>query len=258
MFDSVIQGLLQGVTEYLPVSSSGHLSLFQQLSNFQGPTLAFDVVLHLATLLATVLYFWRDILLFSTQFFGGFGKAQLRSSEGWRVGWSVVVATLVTGLVGLAIKDVAEAATGSLTMLGLLWLVTACLCFMANWLPENSCRIGLKIGLLVGLAQGFAVMPGISRSGATIVTALALGVSGAEAFRFSFLASLPAIVGAAILELKDVTSMALPSGWWLGFIVAFVVGLVCLVLLRQIVNRRRWWPFGVYCGALGLLCLFVI
>lgn len=252
---SFLQGVLQGATEYLPVSSSGHLSLFQFLTDFRGPSLQFDLLLHLATLLATLLYFRADIWQFSCDFFSGFVSLDARKRQGWRFGWAVVAATFVTGFVGLLIKGPAETAAGSPKILGCLWLVTAFLCFCAWKMTEGDLTPGLKIGLLVGLAQGFAVMPGVSRSGATITVALALGMSAPEAFRFSFLASLPAIAGAALLELKDVQSDALPVGWWLGFLAAFVVGLFCLALLRRVVNSRQWWPFALYCAVLGVVCL---
>lgn len=250
------QGILQGLTEYLPVSSSGHLTLFQYMSGFSGPALSFDLLLHLATLIVTVVYFSRDIISLLSQFCSGFVSQRGRQTEGWRYGWAVIAGTVITGILGLSLKGFVEQGT-SLTVLGLCWLVTAALCELAVFLPEKNGLVTLKIGLIVGLVQGIAVLPGISRSGSTIVCALLLGLSRKEAFRFSFLLSLPAIAGAALLELKDVVSgTALPQGAWFGFILAFVFGFIALILLRQMVAKGRWTGFAVYCAGLGIATLF--
>ncbi len=259
---SLTLGLVQGITEFLPVSSSGHLALLQQLFGIKDAALAYDLILHSATMLATILYFGRDILRLLAQWLGGFVSKEGRGSEGWTTGWAVLAGTVVTALVAFPMKPLMERAMGVPWMVGGGLLVTALLLWYGSALPARRVGRPLSVagGAFVGLVQGIATMPGISRSGSTIVSGMRTGLSAPEAFRFSFLLSLPAIAGATLLELMALLKTpegfsALPSGWQLGASIAFLSGFLSLVLLRKLVTLGRWRPFSVYCAAVGLLSI---
>ena len=253
---SLLLGLLQGVTEFLPVSSSGHLALLQMFLGYGEAPLAFDVVLHVATMLATIVYFRRDILVLSREFCSGFAKSSGRATPGWRIGWAVVAGTVVTAIVGLPLKPLVERALSSPTLVGAGLCVTAALLFLSGASRDGTSRMTLRCGLIVGLAQGIAVLPGISRSGATLAAGLRSGLDRDESFRFSFLLSLPAIAGAVVLEFRHgLSSAGLPEGWYWGALVAFLSGYAALGLLRRFVTGGRLRVFSIYCACLGALAL---
>ena len=253
---AVLLGALQGATEFLPVSSSGHLALAQIFLGFQEAPLAYDLLLHLATVLATVLYFGRDILELTGEWLMGFVNPNARRWTGWRYGWAVVAATGLTAAVGLPLKPYVEIGASNSLWVGLGLLITASVLLGSRWIPQRTRRLGLGTGLLVGVVQGLAVMPGVSRSGSTIVAGLASGLEPQEAFRFSFLLSIPAIVGANLVELHHIGGVsaflaALPEGWGLGFASAFGAGFLSLMALRRVSLFGVWWIFGAYCLVLG-------
>ncbi|MCX7828986.1 MAG: undecaprenyl-diphosphate phosphatase [Thermanaerothrix sp.] len=252
----VLLGLIQGFAEFLPISSSGHLALVQIFLGLKGPQMGFDLMLHMATLLAVVVYFASDMLRFLRDFFLGFLSEEARSSDGWRYGWAVMAGTVVTALVGLPLKPLVEAASQSSLWVGGGLVVTGMVLTLSRFVPQGSKGVGLMVGLVVGLAQGVAVMPGISRSGSTIVAALFMGLSPLEAFRFSFLLSIPAVLGATLVEMLDgggyyAFLSSLPTGWPLGFVAAAVAGLLSLMALRRVSLFRAWWMFGAYCLVVG-------
>lgn len=265
---ALLLGLLQGTTEFLPVSSSGHLALAKLLFSIEDAPLAYDVLLHFATMLATLVYFGRDILSLMMEWFAGFTSAD-RRGEGWRTGWAVLAGTAVTAMIGLPLKPVVVMAAGMPWAVGAGLLLTAALL----WGASLSHRAGegregsvspLK-GALVGIAQGFAVLPGVSRSGATMVAGLKLGMGSGEAFRLSFLMSVPAVLGATLLEARGLLPLGtgggavvtLPEGWVAGMMVAFASGLCSLALLRRMVAAGRWRPFAVYCALAGIAAIFL-
>ena len=255
-------GILQGLTEFLPVSSSGHLSIFQNLAGFDSPPLGFDLVLHGATLLATLLFFRRAWWGVLSDWLLGWKQPQGKRAPGWKTGWAILGGTVVTAGIGLPLQSAVEAAMGSLTIVGCLLVVNAGILFTAGrlYLHLEKRQINLPIGLGVGFAQGLAVFPGISRSGSTICSGLFLGLSPGEAFDFSFLMSLPAVAGAIVLEILQMGGMAgfiqsLPAGWWQGAAAAFVSGFCALALLRRFVVKGRWSVFALYTAALGLFAI---
>lgn len=258
--DVLILGLVQGLTEFLPVSSSGHLALAQNLLAFSEAPLPFDVVLHVATMVATLFYFRKDIRSLLTDWFSGFGSEEGRNRPGWRFGWAVLVGTVMTVGIALPLKGVVESWMASLLAVGCALLVTSLLLGLAQVLPSKDGQVSLRTGFLVGFAQGLAVIPGISRSGSTIVTGLFSGLSPQEAFRFSFLLSLPAILGAILLQLREAGGLSelaqsLPRGWAFGALVAFVSGYLALALLRRVVTLGKWKGFALYCFLLGVVSI---
>lgn len=252
-------GVLQGGTEFLPVSSSGHLALLQNMWSLpQEGLLAFDLLLHCATTLAVLLFFRKDIVVLASEWFKGFFQPQARQESGWRYGWYILAATVLTAIVALPLKNTVEAAMASRLAVGFALVLTGVLLSLVPLIPVQNKSLSLKIALFIGLAQGLAVFPGISRSGLTITAALFMGLSLTEAFRFSFLVAIPAIAGATILEAVKFSKneqFILPAGWVLAVISAFVVGYFCLALLRRLVVSGKWAYFGFYCVLLGLFAI---
>ena len=259
MLHSIILGAVQGLCEFLPVSSSGHLALFQIFMGFGENMLTFDILLHFATLLAVVLYFWRDILQILREWFGGwFGKRR----SGWAYGWAIIIASMITAVIGLALKSTAEKFSESLILVGAGEIFTGIVLVMIPILSSSRRNSSLlSIAIFVGLAQGIAVLPGVSRSGMSIAMALFMGLGISEAFRFSFLISIPAVLGATLLEcvkfLKSGQPVFMPEGYIWGAVVAFVLGLLALIFMRRLVNAKNWALFGVYCLIVGALAVFL-
>lgn len=258
VFQSFFLGLVQGITEFLPVSSSAHLALIQHYLGWAQPALTFDILLHLATMVATLFYFREDLILFGGQWFYGLVQRDARSQPGWNLGWAMIAGTVATVVIGLPLKPLVERFSTSVPVIGFFLLVTSLLLWIATKWKGGEDKISVSRGIKVGLAQGLAVMPGISRSGSTIVAGLGLGLSREDAFRFSFFLSLPAILGASLLELKDVLcekALFLPGGWYLGVITAAVSGYIALALLHKVVTLGKWRYFSWYCALLGIACL---
>jgi undecaprenyl-diphosphatase len=251
----LILGVVQGVTEFLPISSSGHLALLQKFFELPGNLLALDLVLHCATVLAVLCFFRQEAVLILTQWCRGLFLKTDRDTEGWRYGWLLLAGTIVTAVVALPLKNRVEEAMSSYFAVGVGLLVTAGLLCLVPLMPERQQKLSLKAVLLVGLAQGLAVFPGISRSGATLAVALFMGVESQEAFRLSFLMSVPAILGASLLEAVPIVRdplLTLPVGCFAAAFIAFLLGYLSLAFLRRLVLSGKWPYFGVYCFFLGL------
>lgn len=247
-------GAIQGLTEFLPVSSSGHIAIGALLFGVEDPPLTFSVLLHAGTLLATIIFFRKDLseLLVETAKGARSPKAYLASDPG-RTAMGVLIASVPTAIAGLLLKDHVEA-------LGHVpWVVGACLLLSAAAVASTRRGGGAALSptaaqaLLIGLAQSVAILPGVSRSGSTIAAAMLLGVSGAAAFRFSFLLSLPAVTGAVLLSLgKDGALDGMGPGVLLGVAISMIVGYISLVALRRIVDEGRLAAFAVYLVPLGV------
>lgn len=259
-FESIFMGLLQGLTEFLPVSSSGHLGLAKIFFGIGEPTLAYDLALHVATLLAVVLYFWSDITHLLFEWLYAIFRKESRDLPGWRFGWAVIAATAVTVPFGVLLRAPSEAMSVSPLWLSCGFYITSFLLFSTRFLSVGKDEVHPKRGLFVGLMQGIAVMPGISRSGSTIWAGLLSGLSREEAFRFSFLLSIPAILGAVLLEARHLGGSAeflaaLPANWLAGALVSFVSGMLSLMLLRKLVTSDKFWVFAIYCFLLGCVSM---
>jgi len=250
-------GALQGLTEFLPVSSSGHLAIGAHFFHIGDNALALVVLLHLGTLAATVLLFRHDIAALASE-----GIAALRDPDRFRstlegralVG--IAITTLITGVIGLLLHDVADAFAKDLELVGYGFLVSAAFLIASGVARGTSAEVSWWQAVGVGLAQGVAVLPGISRSGVTIAIAMLLGVQGNAAFRFSFLASLPAIAAAAVYESRGAEGLgSLGLQAWLGAAIALVTGYVALVILRRIILVGRMWTFAIYLVPLGLFLI---
>ena len=258
-----ILGVIQGLCEFLPVSSSGHLALLQNLLGFsQEGLLAFDLLLHCATMGVVLLFFRREIRRRLAQWFAGWASHEARKEEGWAYGWLVLAGTVLTALVGLPLKGVVERMMGSSLAVGCGLLATAGLLAIVPLLsdrqgglfsPEAPLR-GVRAALFIGVVQGLAVLPGVSRSGSTIAAGLLMGLGVGAAFQFSFLLSVPAVLGASLLEavkLGRAGELTLPAGWVWAAVAAFALGWAALRLMHRLVLSGRWAYFGLYCMALG-------
>lgn len=268
ILEALVLGVVQGVTEWLPVSSSGHLVLAQQLLGIQVD-IFFDLVLHVATL-AVILGFYRgrvrSILRASWR-----TPAALREADGRRAALLgdpdrrlavlVLVGSVPTAVVGFALEDAAVAWFSSLTAVGVGLAATGVWLALTRLSPlPGAPGLGIAAALVVGLAQGVAVVPGISRSGATIGAALLAGVARDEAVEFSFLLSVPAILGATVFQ-ADAAALGRASAQLgpvlAGSAVAALVGYVALALLVRIVERGAFHRFALYCLPLGVAVLAV-
>ena len=268
LLDGVILGVIQGATEFLPVSSSGHLRIGEHMlgARFPSGTLFFEVALHLATLVAVALYFHREIRDVLVGFFRALGQslkgnwAFWTADEGARWALWIIVASVPTAVIGLGLKKAGLEHFG-LVVVGAGLLVTGLLDWsVERWAPAGEQVIGLRQALLIGIAQGLAVLPGISRSGSTICAGLFQGIPRKTAARFSFLASMPAIAGASLLEAKDLVGTSLPFSWGplvAGMVAALVVGLLCLHGLMRMLAHGRFHYFAPYCWLVGLAAIVV-
>ena len=251
---SVVLGVVQGLTEFLPVSSSGHLVLLQHFLGFKGDNLLFDLLVHMATLLAVVVYFWRDLVALARSL------VDREAAEERRLLFYILVATVVTGTIGLTFKGLLESLFYSPRLVVVTLGITGLVLFLAerfSWGHRSMYRFGWGPSALVGLAQGVAIVPGISRSGSTVAAALLLGMDREQAGRYSFLIAIPAIAGAFVLEVKGVKG--LPSAdigpYLVGMAAAFLVGLASIkVFLKAITSKRLTW-FAYYCWGVALVSL---
>ena len=240
----IFLGIVQGITEFLPISSSGHLFFIQKILKIEGDYLSFFVFLHLATLLAIVVFFSKKIKLFF--------KARLLLN--------ILLVTLISGIMGLGIRFYLKEFFGSTFMLTFCFLANAGILLSIR--PFSGERdissVNSKDALFLGLLQGFSPLPGISRSGITIVGLLRRGFKRSEAFILSFLMAIPLIIGAFFVEFKELgqSSFSLQS-MGLGFVAAFVFGLLALSLVRKTLISKKFKNFAYYCLILALLTLIL-
>lgn len=264
LLKAAVLGFVQGISEFLPISSSGHLQLAGYFMDVEGVPLLFSLLLHLATLAAVCLVFRERIAsLFAVLFRIIIGKSTPADASDKKIIFALFIGTIMTGLIGLLLKDFVESI--DVRVIAACLIVTGIVLILAEKASkkEYSSDISLKQGGVIGLLQGVAVMPGISRSGITISGALLLGLSREEAGEFSFLLSIPAILAAFMLELKsaDTLNTAIPlSSLIAGVVVAFASGYVSLKLLLSLVKRGRLSIFAYYLIpiGLGLLVYFLV
>lgn len=260
MLEATLLGAVQGLTEFLPVSSSGHLALARIFLGANEPSLSYDLVLHISTTFATLIYFSKDLCALYCEWGYGLFNRNARKWNGWRVGCGVIVGSCFTAPIGLFLKDVVEAFSQNSLAVSIGLLITSFLLISSKFIKERDAVLSPFSAAVIGIVQGIAVFPGISRSGSTIWSGLFLGLKKEEAFRFSFLLSIPAILGATLLQAKDVGGAgafysSLPEGWFLGAALSFLLGYVSLVMLKKLVTSSQWWLFGVYTLIIGSLTL---
>ncbi|MCA9485778.1 MAG: undecaprenyl-diphosphate phosphatase [Nanoarchaeota archaeon] len=247
LLSSLIIAIVQGLTEWLPVSSSGHLVLAEKLLGVQNPSLFFDVALHFGTLMAVFVYFGSDIVDIVKDLISG-----KFSSENGRLGLLIIVATIPAALAGFFLKEIFEKVFNSLAITALGFGITGIFLIIASLSKERSHALNTKSAFVIGVAQIFALFPGISRSGSTLGSGLLFGLKEKQAIKFSFLMSIPIIFGANILVIGN---NALPSNLIWATLVAFIVGLGTIHLLygKILTSRKNLKWFGFYALALAIV-----
>lgn len=268
---ALILGLLQGLTEYLPVSSSGHLELGQRILGIHSDSsLTFDIVVHVATVLSTLVILHREV---SWIFMGLFkplkpaGTPPLedplsRFSDSQKYAIKILVSMIPIGIVGVLMKDWVEAAFNGIHVVPVCLLITAVLLTLSFYIrPREKKDITIKDAFIIGLAQAAAVLPGLSRSGSTIATGLLLGVKKAELAQFSFLMVIPPILGEALLEAIDLLKEPEQVEWGVlavGFIAAFISGcFACRVMIALVKKCQLIW-FAIYCAIVGIVSYVIL
>jgi len=254
ILDAVLLGLVQGLTEFLPVSSSGHLAILEHVWRLpEAQRLPLTTMLHLGTAAAMLVFFGRRLAGIIAGCFASQPEARVPSRR--MVGY-IVLGSVPAALVGLLLEDRIAAAFSSPALVGAMLVVTGAALFGTRFVRAEERRLGWGRALAVGIAQAVAILPGISRSGATIAAGLYMGVGREESFEFSFLLAIPAIVAAALLELRKASLSHLnPASVGLGMMVALIAGLAALVLLRRAVTGRKLYRFAFYCWLAGILSL---
>lgn len=247
---AILLGAIQGVSEWLPISSSGHLALIQ-ISLGIGAPLAFDALLHLATLLIAAARFRREL----ASILGSWLRLDLGSQPA-KLGLMVLAGNVPTLLLGLALRDAFEAMYSDPRAIGLAFLLTGSLLYASKRGGEGGKGVGFREAILVGISQGISIAPGVSRSGLTIATALLLGIERGEAVRFSFLLMIPAVLGALALEAGHPSAADIgPIEALGGFSAALAMGYLSLGLLIRSVSKRRFHLFSYYCWCIGAIAL---
>ncbi|MFA6601167.1 MAG: undecaprenyl-diphosphate phosphatase [Candidatus Omnitrophota bacterium] len=265
ILQAFILGFFQGLTEFLPVSSSGHLVLIQNFFNLSKGMIAFDVAVHWGTLLAVLVYFFKDIARIVRDTFLFFVKLPFRRSlektfqEHPRAltGCFVLVSTVATGMMALAFREVFEKMFSSLIYVGIGWFLTGVFLLLSARFQHGVRglqEMNHQDAFVIGLSQGIAIIPGVSRSGATILGGMMLGLDREAAARFSFLVGIPAILGAGILEMGNAVRMFTESPAVLvtGVLTSALVGFVSIIFLLRLVRSGKFYWFGFYCIALAL------
>ncbi len=283
LLEAIFMGIIQGLTEFLPVSSSGHLAIFKNIFQVNTDTgILFDVLLHIGTLVAVFIVYHRDIGKMIREGFGllgdafcnigiffqrNAGKQEVPYRRVIKNGYRkfdllVIVSTIPTAVIGYTAKDLVEVASGVLLVPGICLILTSILLFISDRIPDKGKspkNVTYTNAFGIGICQGIATLPGLSRSGTTITACLISGFDRNFAVKYSFIMSIPAILGAAILQLKDIGTVEVEPvqvGYYaLGTLVAAVVGYVCIKTLLVVVRKKKFTYFAAYCMLIGILSI---
>ena len=277
IIEAIILGIIQGLAEFLPISSSGHLAIAKFFFGFENNSISFDVFLHLGTLIAVFAVFYKDVIELIKEFFGicadiifnfitlvsgkkkPFRKIIRTAYRRFVV--LVIVSTIPTAILGVLMKDLVEESGATLLIPGICLLVTAVMLFVSDMLKDGNKtekNTSWANALFIGVCQGIATMPGISRSGTTITAGLVCGLKRDFVVKYSFLMSIPAILGAVVLEIPDMKEdlTSTPAMCYVvGVIVSAIVGYVCIKAMLVIVKKKKFKYFSYYCAAIGLAAI---
>lgn len=283
IIQSLLLGIVQGITEFLPVSSSGHLAILQNIFHIEtNGSMLFDIMLHIGTLIAVFIVYYKDIWRMILETFRMIGTvfANIRIFFLNRIHKTafhykkiinnnyrkfvilILVSTVPTGIIGILGKDLVEMASGTLLIPGICLWITGVLLMIADLTPDSRKKprqVTYREGLLIGIAQGLATLPGLSRSGTTIAVCLMLGLERKFAVKYSFILSIPAVLGAAVLEIGDVIAEPMAMSefgiYAAGMAAAAVVGYVCIKTMLVAVKNKKFSYFSYYCFAAGALAV---
>ena len=253
VWEAMLLGLIQGLTEFLPVSSSGHLVLTGEILKVNDPSVSFEVMVHLGTLLSVLVYFRKRILTLVRAIW----DKDLADER--RIIWYLIIGTVPAGVAGLLLKDFFESAFSNPALTSAMLLVTGALLLATKFAPKDDKRLTWLTAILMGCGQALAIMPGISRSGSTIAVGLLARVNPSVAAEFSFLLAIPAIAGAAVLQLGDLNSLSASqlTPYLAGGAIAFVTGLIAVYAVLTAIRKGQFAWFSYYCFAAGALGLYL-
>lgn len=283
-FEAILMAIIQGITEFLPVSSSGHLALFKIIFNLQEAGILYDVLLHVGTLIAIFIVYRKDIweLIKEAVFLlgdilynlgrwlsnvvrrekGGYKK--VISSTYRRFVIMIIVSCIPTAVIGLVGKDFVELSGQTLLIPGICLVVTAILLSIADYVKPGkltAANAGWGSSVIIGVAQGIATMPGLSRSGTTIAACLLLGYEKSFAVKYSFILSIPAVLGSLLLEIKDIAGADFSgseiASYIVGMIIAAAVGFFCIKFLIYLIKNKRFMGFSIYCAVIGMASIII-
>lgn len=265
IISAIILGAVQGISEFLPISSSGHLVIVPHLLGVQTG-LAFDTILHVGTLVAIFTFFWKDIVNLIKGFIVSIidltdGKDRfmkdLREIPEVRFVWLIIIGTIPTGIIGLLLKDAIETIFRGTVFVGIFLIITGIILYYSERHSSGHTTekdMSFKQALTIGICQGLAVFPGISRSGSTIASGLCLGLNREYAARYSFLLSVPAVVGAALVQVKDIAVLDVSTTVLVaGFLSSVIFGYLSIKLLMKMIEGWSLDIFAYYCWIVGIL-----
>ena len=264
LLKAVVLGVIQGLTEFLPISSSAHLRIFPELFGWGDPGAAFTAVIQIGTELAVLIYFRKDIWRIGSAWVRSLFQPEYRGTLDARMGWYVIVGSLPIVVLGVLLKNVIESDFRNLWIIGTTLIVLGVVLGIADRVGRTDrtmAKLTLRDAVLMGLAQALALIPGVSRSGATISMGRFLGFDREAATRFAFLLAIPAVVGAGVFELKDIPGGHNDFGWGptlVATVVSFVVGYAAIAWLLRYVSTRSYTPFVIYRIVLGAGTLILL
>lgn len=257
IFQAIILGIVQGLGEFLPISSTAHLIVFPYLFHWQDPGLSFDVALHMGTLVAVLLYFWRDwIRIFQISIMPRKKNGDMYNQN---ILWFLILASIPGAVAGYLLEDFAETAFRNPLLIAITLSVVGLLLFLVDRFSKQKKDIGnitKKDAIIIGVAQAVAIVPGVSRSGATMTAALSLGLTREAAARFSFLLSTPIIFGAAVVKVPELLQAGITTPIVAGILAAAVSGYLAIKYMLQFIQKVGYAPFFWY--RLGLSILIVL
>jgi len=247
LYQIIILAVVQGFTEFLPISSSGHLAILQNLWNIKEGAIVLDTILHLGTLGAILFFLRKEII-------------QIFKEKNWRLIFLIIIASLPAAIIGFLFQNKIESAFSSLKFIGIAFLFTALILFLTKFVKQSNQPLKEMHwfqALKIGLGQALALFPGISRSGLTLSSGLFVGLKKEDSYRFSFLIAIPVILGATLFKIKDVSGQML--NYWplllLGLLISFTTGLISLKIVKKVIIDNKLAYFSIYLSILGILLL---
>lgn len=284
LIESIILGIVQGIAEFLPISSSGHLAIFKKIFGLSDVGLTYDILLHAGTLVAVFVVYWKDIWELIREgfgiigdffknvgrFFGNFRKEKKKeyikiiSTPYRKFVMLIIISTIPTGIMGVLFKEIFNLDNPSIIIPGIGLLITGLMLFIVDELPvgnKTPNEMTYKNSIVLGIAQGIATLPGISRSGTTLTVGVLSGLERKFAIKYSFIMSIPAILGACVLDVKDlfepenaITNTELMY-YFMGALVACIVGFICIKTLLVLYRNRKMKYFSYYCFTVGIIAI---
>ncbi len=256
LFQAIVFGLVQGLGEFLPISSSAHLVLLPWLFGWTDPGLTFDIALHIGTLISVIIYFWKDWLQL---FIKGF--TDTKSTDG-RMFWYLVAATIPGAIIGYLLENAAESTFRSPILIAVMLIIMGIILYWADQKSPKKTEmndISFKTAMIIGISQAMAIIPGVSRSGVTMTAGLLTGLTREGSARFSFLLSTPIIFGAAAIKLPEIISnpSMITTDFLIGMAVSFISGLASIGFLLRYIQTKNFLPFSIYRFILGALVIII-